>query len=341
MNKKELRSTIEHLRLKHFRLLVLLVEHGTVRQAAKMINVSQPVASQMLAEAEFAFGGTLFTRTRGGVKATPRLEVLLRRVRFILGELEVANRELATPGQVSIRIGASLQFLTQLLPSALARLHSSNPEIHFLVREGSGDSLIQEVIQGKLDCAIARLSTLTLRDSKNDSDLQFWPLYGGKLCLVVNKSHPLSKRKRVNIHDLANEQWALGISEGQGREIIDRVFIDAGLRPPRPVIECRPQYANLAFIAKLPLVAVATHADAIAGQQAGLLHILPIDISQKIAPVAFVCRKSTANDNWLMLLRGAVTMAAQAPVNLSSSQSGWRENSRRHEQKIARHARAC
>lgn len=312
MNKKELRSTIEHLRLKHFRLLVLLVEHGTVRQAAKMINVSQPVASQMLAEVEHAFGAPLFTRTRSGVKATPRLDVLLRRVRFILGEIEIANSELAASGQIGIRIGASLQFLTQLLPNALARFHGSNPEVRFLVREGVGDSLIQEVVQGKLDCAIARLSTLTLRDSKTESDLQFWPLYEGKLCLVVKKSHPLSKRKRVSIHDLVSEQWALGISEGQGREIIDRIFIDAGLRPPRPVIECRPQYANLAFVVKLPLVAVATHADAIAGQQAGLLHILPIDISQKIAPVAFVCRKSTANDKWLMLLRDAVTMVAKS-----------------------------
>lgn len=311
MKKKGLRSAIEHLRLKHLRLIELLAEHGTVRQVAKLINVSQPVASQMLAEIEFAFGAPLFTRTRSGVKATPRLEVLLRRVKLILGELEAANDELVTTGQANIRIGASLQFLTQLLPSALARLHSSNPEVRFLVREGSGDSLIQGVIEGKLDCAIARPSTGAIRDSKNQSDIQFWPLGGGKLCLVVNKSHPLSKRKRLSIKDLVDEQWALGVNEGQGREIINRVFLDAGLQPPSPVIECRPQFANLAFVAKLPLVAVATQADAIAGQRAGLLHILPIDISQKLAPISFVCRKSSMEDKWLLLLRSAVTMAAK------------------------------
>jgi DNA-binding transcriptional LysR family regulator len=311
MKKVRFRSVIDHLRLRHLRLLEAIVEHGTVRQAAKMINVSQPVASQMLSEIEHAFGGPLFIRNRSGVKTTPRLEPLIRRVRFILGELQAAHDELDHSSETVMRIGASLQYLTQLLPPALVRLHRENPHIQFQIREGSSDSLIEAVIEGRLDCAIARSSTPSARSSKGDSHIQLWPLGGGELCLVVGKSHPLAKRKRIRIEDLAGEQWALGVSEGQGRDIINRVFLDAGIKPPRPLIQCRPQFANLAFVATLPLIAVATRADAYAGERTGSLHILPIDISQKLAPISFVCSKSAANDPWILQLRDALIDAAK------------------------------
>jgi DNA-binding transcriptional LysR family regulator len=311
MARKVLRSAVEHLRLRHLRLLEMLVEHGTVRKAAERLPASQPVASQMLAELESAFGGPLFTRTRSGVQPTDRLAVLLRRIKIVLGELEAASGELAASGQPVIRIGANLQFLTQLLPAALARMRNANPEVRFLLQEGPSDSLIEALSEGSLDCAIARLSTRSLRDSKSEKELQFWPLDAGQLCLVVSRSHPLAKRKQIALEDLADEHWALGVRNGQGREIIDRIFLDAGLRPPQPTIECRPQFANLAFAAKMPLVTVATRADALSAQEAGLLHILPIDISQKLAPIAFVCRKAAANDRWLVQLRDAVSDAAR------------------------------
>lgn len=311
MKKTRSRSVIDHLRLRHLRLLEAIVEHGTVRQAAKMINVSQSVASQMLGEIEHAFGGPLLIRNRSGVKTTPRLEILIRRVRFILGELQAAYDELGDSVETVIRIGGSLQFLTQLLPPALARLHRDNPDIQFQIREGSGDSVIQSVIEGTLDCAIARTSTPSARNPRGDDHIQFWPLGGGELCLVVNKSHPLASRKRIRIEDLAKERWALGVSEGQGRDIINRVFLDAGIRPPRPLIQCRPQFANLAFVTAMPLIAVATRADAYAGERSGLLHILPIDISQKLAPISFVCGKSAANDPWILQLRDALVETAK------------------------------
>lgn len=301
-----MRPPVEHLRVRHLCLLELLVQHGTVRKAAERLHASQAAASQMLAELESAFGGPLFTRTRSGVQPTSRLVDVLPRIKIVLGELEAACGQIATVSQPVIRIGANLQFLTQLLPPAIAQLHNSDPGTRFLLQEGPSDSLIRALMEGSLDCAIARLSTRALRDSKCDKDLQFWPLGGGQLCLVVGCSHPLAKRKRIAIEDLIEEQWALGIRSGQGREIMERVFLEAGLRPPQPMIECRPQFANLAFAAQIPLIAVATRVDALAWQEAGLLHVLPIDISEKISPIAFVCRKATANNKWLVQLREIV-----------------------------------
>lgn len=303
-------SSVDHLRLKHLRLLELLVEHGTVRRAAEQLHVSQPVASQMLAEIEAAFDGSLFIRTRSGVQPTARLGVLLRRSRLALGEINAARTELADAGQPCIRIGANLQFLTQLLPPSLAVMHTGNPELRFFLKEGPSDQLIAELLEGNLDCVVARHSTRAIREASGSGELQFWPLGGGRLCLVVGRAHPLAHRRRIKVGDLAGAKWALGTGEGQGRDIINRLFLDAGLQPPQPVIECRPQGANLVFAASMPLVTVATRADALSGVSAGLLHILPIDITQKLAPISFVCRTAARTDKWLVQLHLAMKAAA-------------------------------
>ena len=78
MNQKATRTAFDQLRIRRLRLLDLLVQHGSVRRAAAEMKISQSVASQMLADIEAAFGSSLFTRTRGGIKATDRLPTLSR-----------------------------------------------------------------------------------------------------------------------------------------------------------------------------------------------------------------------------------------------------------------------
>ena len=203
---------------------------------------------------------------------------------------------MSVPAGTRLRIGANLQFLTQLLPAALAELEHRMPGVTYVLEEGPSESLVQSLVDGKLDCVIARLSTKSIWSSRRAEDLEFWPWAGGELCVVAGSSHPLARRKRLSIEDLATARWALGMEGGQGREALNRLFIDAGLLPPRPFIECRPQSANLALIAKMPLVSIATRVDALAGQKADLLRILPIDIAIQTAPLAFICKKSVRDE---------------------------------------------
>jgi DNA-binding transcriptional LysR family regulator len=300
-----MRPAIERLRIRHLRLLELLIEVGTVRKAAEQLKVSQPAVSEMLKELESAFGGPLFARTRGGVEPNQRAEILLRRLRAMLGELRAAQAEMLS-SRATLRIGANLQFLTHLLPTALAQLRAGHSELLFMVREGSTNALVDELLGGELDCIIGRLTSGTPRAD----ELALWPLYDGELCLVTGRTHPLARRKRVTLQDLAQEGWALGGTAGAARRIVEQMFIAAGLRPPVPVLECRPQFANLAFAASMQLVTVATRSDAVVAQRAGAISILPVELPVEHNPVAFICRNDAREDTWLTRLRVAVTLAA-------------------------------
>lgn len=309
MAMNRMRPAVERLRIKHLRLLELLVELGTVRKTAEHLHISQSAVSQMLKELESAFGGTLFARTRRGVEANQRTATLLRRLRPVLGELRVAQSEMLTSTKAVLRIGANLQLLSHLLPHALESLRSSHPDLRFVLREGPTNTLIDALLAGDLDCTIGRLS-MNARHAAVLAELRFWPLYGGELCLVVGRSHPLARRKRLTLQDLAGEAWALGGTTGQARTLLDQLFINAKLPPPQPVLECRPQFANLAFVAKMRLVTVATRSDALAAQEAGTIHILPIELPVESAPVAFICRKVSDDDVWITRAREAVNLAA-------------------------------
>jgi DNA-binding transcriptional LysR family regulator len=300
-----MRPAIERLRIRHLRLLELLIEVRTVRKAAEQLHVSQPAVSEMLKELESAFGGPLFMRTRGGVEPNQRAGILARRLRAMLGELQAAQGEMLSSRAI-LRIGANLQFLTHLLPTALAQLRSAYPELVFVVREGSTNALVDELLGGSLDCIIGRLSSGTPRAD----ELVLWPLYGGELCLVIGRAHPLARRKRITLEDLAKEGWALGGAAGGARRIVEQMFIAAGLRPPVPVLECRPQFANLAFAANMQLVTVATRSDALVAQRAGTVCILRIEVPVQYSPVAFVCRRDVQEDAWLTRLRDALTVGA-------------------------------
>jgi DNA-binding transcriptional LysR family regulator len=305
-----MRQSVERLRIKHLRLLELLVEVGTVRKAAERLNVSQSAVSQMLKELEDAFGGPLFTRTRSGVEANDRVAMLMRRLRPVLGEIGAAQDEMLAPAQAVLRIGANLQFLTRLLPHALESLRSTYPDLRFVLSEGPTNTLIDALLAGDIDCTIGRLSANTPRAA----ELRLWPLYGGELCLVVGSSHPLARRKRLTLQDLAGEAWALGGRTGQARTILDQLFVRADLPPPRPVLECRPQFANLAFVAKMQLVTIATRDEALVAQEAGTIHILPIELPVESAPVAFICRKASADDVWLARTREALSLAKKGRI---------------------------
>lgn len=300
-----IRPKIERLRVKHLRLLELLIEVGSVRKAAEGLNVSQPAVSQMLKELEDAFGGPLFGRTRTGVEANRRAAVLLERVRPILGELGAAQTEMLSASTRVLRIGANLQFLTQLLPHALATLRDADRHLRFVVREGPTSALIDALLDGELDCTIGRLPASVPRAA----DLCLWPLYGGELCLVVGRSHPFAKRRRVTLEELAGEAWALGGATGEARKALERLFRSASITPPDPVLECRPQFANLAFVTRMQLITVATRSDALAAERAGTIHILPVEVPVESAPVAFICRKTSAADPGLTRLREALSAA--------------------------------
>lgn len=300
------------LRLRHLQLLEMLESAEPLRRIAERMHCTQPAVSQMVKEIETAFGGPLFARTRKGLVPNGRMGTLMRRVRIMLGEVETARREMEAGGEHRpvVRMGANLHLLTHILPTAITTLRREHPALRFSLQEGDVDSLFRLMSEGELDCAVCRVSATASRVAAMGG-FEFFPMHEATLCIIIGREHPLFRRRNVRLRDLVEADWALSAPSGKSRQLLADAFIRAGLPVPDPVVECRPLAANLAIATEMPLVTVGMRAEALPGEKAGLLRILPIRLEQEATLVSFVCRRTLVDMFPLPQVRQALAEACR------------------------------
>jgi DNA-binding transcriptional LysR family regulator len=306
-----MRPLLGKLRLRHFQVVELLAETGTVRAVAERLHLSQPAVSQMVKDLETAFRVQLFSRSKSGMAPREELLLLLGRTRVMLGELATAETELSTDSTKAaiVRVGAQLHMLTLLLPRVMSGLDQKEPPLRFSVREGSTSEMLKALAAGELDCAIGRLSEQHYRAAPS-SEMAFWPILSGELCIVAGPQHPLTKRRKLSLRDLTDEKWALSEETGESRKLLEAAFVREGLRPPQPVLGCRPFAVNLTMAAQLPIITLAMRSAALLAQQRREVRILPVDLKLDAPPIALICRKSAAETPLISRVRAAILTAA-------------------------------
>ena len=149
-----------NLTLRQLRYVDALARHGHFGRAAEACAVSQPALSVQVRDLEGALGAPLFERGPRQVRLTALGEEFASRAREILravdelDDLARASRD----GLVGrLRIGVIPTIAPYLLPTlipTLTRLHAGL-DIH--VRETVTPRLIEELGEGRLDCAIVAL----------------------------------------------------------------------------------------------------------------------------------------------------------------------------------------
>jgi DNA-binding transcriptional LysR family regulator len=92
-------------------------------------------------------------------------------------------------------------------------------------------ALVTALRVGEIDLAISALPGVM------PEDLRSLPLIDDDLCLVVRDDHPLLRKRRLRLQDLADAEWLLPGSGVAARRSIEGRFAEAGLPPPRVAVE--------------------------------------------------------------------------------------------------------
>lgn len=192
------------MELHQLRYSVAIAEAGNFTRAAAKCNVSQPSLSQQVINLEKELGHKLFHRLGHKAVPTEAGTVFLDRARRILLEVDNTGKELSDHPSLERRItvGAIQSLAPFVLPQLIERCRKRHPNLQLNIREDFKDHLIDSVIDGELDFALAALPV-------TDPRLFVEPLMQEPLLLVVGKDHPLAGRSRVTAEDLAEETFAL------------------------------------------------------------------------------------------------------------------------------------
>ena len=234
------------MKLNQLRNFTAVVDAGTVRQAAKNLNLSQSSVTKSIQQLEDDLGVELLHRSAHGVAPTEAGKALLVRAKTIDAELRHARNDVETvqgAGIGEIRISASPTVATGLLPRAVIAFQRKHPRVNFRILEGVYPDILPAVRTGDLDLAICLVP-----GRPRDETLSFISLVKDRLVPAVRADHPLIGRRKLGLADLIELDWIIYRRSHTGLDVFEQTFITNGLEPPKSTIECTSFACALALV---------------------------------------------------------------------------------------------
>jgi len=274
------------LKMRQILLLVALDEQRNMHRAASSVAMTQPAATRLLGDLERQLGLRLFERSARGIAPNAYGESLIRHARVMLATLDHARDEInalseGTTGKVVI--GALLVSAPVLVPRAVARFKARHPNHTVLVREGTPATLLPALRGGEFDVVVGRLS-----GDVSAEGLSFEALYSEPMLAVVRAKHPLAKRRTLKFAQLAGAQWIVPTPESPYRRRLEAAFRQAGVEPPRRIVESLSMLVNRVLVQETDMIAVMPRDVAHQFAAPGIARILPVKLPPPSGPVGVI-----------------------------------------------------
>lgn len=191
------------MKLTTLQALVAAVEDGSLRSAARRLNVSQPALTKMIRELEIELAAPLLIRTSQGVLPTAQGQVLFERALKVAKELQAATDQISQLGgqmQGELNIGAVPVAVMLLIPEALRTYGRDFPGIKLRVSEELYFAQLQRLRSGQVDIAVSGIP-----DGLSSGEFIVEELMSTAMVVVVRKGSPRAKATRLE--QLADAPW--------------------------------------------------------------------------------------------------------------------------------------
>lgn len=143
--------------LRQLRYFLAIVEEGSFTRAAQRVNVAQPALSLHVRNMEEALGTPLLLRAPQGVSATEAGELLARRARSLLMDLERTEEEVRSLGREpmgTVRLGLPGTISGILSVPLIARCRDRYPKIKIVIAEAMSGFVREWLLDGGVDLAV-------------------------------------------------------------------------------------------------------------------------------------------------------------------------------------------
>lgn len=172
---------------------------GSISGAARLLSVSQPAISRLLAYTEDRLGLTLFERVKGRVHPTPEARRLFSEVDQVhQGVLRVNElaQELRERGTGALHVVASPSVGQALVPEAIGRFRERFTDVRVELEILTIHDLIARVGGNRVDLGVSVLPV-------DEPTISCVPIMEGELRVICPRDHPLAALSVVKPTDLA------------------------------------------------------------------------------------------------------------------------------------------
>tara|TARA_R110002020_G_scaffold78675_3_gene197698 strand:- start:4210 stop:5127 length:918 start_codon:yes stop_codon:yes gene_type:complete len=206
-----------------------VVREGGVGRAAKFLNVSQPTVSQHLRALEETAAVPLFERRGRGLALTPEGARLFAAAEHLMRAVAAVEDSLATPGELERGRLRIVSDSPPVVVQLLKRFRDRHQAVTISTALASKAQIMAEIADGEADFGITVDPTVGV-------DYTAIPLRSDGLSLCVWRGHPLARKRRVELMDLAPEVLLLREPGSRTRNLLQQAMNQRDVTP-REAIE--------------------------------------------------------------------------------------------------------
>ncbi|MCL4811873.1 MAG: LysR family transcriptional regulator [Vicinamibacteraceae bacterium] len=188
------------LQLEHF---LAVVDEGSFTRAAERVHRTQSAVSQSVRKIEDLLGSPVFCRDTPDLCLTAAGRVLADYARKMVRLRDQAMRSLDDLKQCvagTVSVVAHESAAAHLLPGPVSAFLRAHPQIRLTVRRAGSSEIPRQVIERQVDVGF-------VREDPGFRELQVVEVHADEMTLVAPAGHPLSRRARVSLADLADEPF--------------------------------------------------------------------------------------------------------------------------------------
>lgn len=133
-----------------------IADTGSINEAARRLNMSQPPLSYQLRQLEDELAVRLFDRSSHGVALTEAGKLLYSRAGELLSFASSTKLEVSHCGRKRVlRLGLTSTTVAPVMPY-ITEFAQKNPEVNFEVHDGTTFSLFNYLLEGIIDVSVVR-----------------------------------------------------------------------------------------------------------------------------------------------------------------------------------------
>jgi len=198
---------------------------GSVTEAGKVLRLTQPTISKLIAQLERSMGMKIFNRMGGRLVPLPEAEILMHQVDKIFGAVEELGRNakrLANGHSGHLRIVAVPPLALRFLPIAVASFRETHPDVRITLNM-RGSSYIPDWIA-------AQQADIGFTSSRATVAGTLSPIFmSSPAVCVLPRTHPLTAKRTLAPKDLAGHDFVALGRDTPFSHLLERVFSDAGV----------------------------------------------------------------------------------------------------------------
>ena len=215
-----------NIRLKQLRIFKLIVETGTVSEAAQALNLGQSSVSKILASLEEELGFLLFDRIGRRLKLSQQGQMFFRKIENAIEtfeSIETTAKDIRDNQGKRLRISAIGPMLhSQLIPESLSRFSRERPEFSYSVDMVPRIEIEDWVAQRLADIGFTMLPVKT-------GQLNFKTLAVVNAVAAVPIDHELASRSFLTPNDIGDSHIVMPKPMVRLRGLVEASFIESGV----------------------------------------------------------------------------------------------------------------